>query len=464
MDHTTELVTNSFLFSLNVLQIIANLVVLLAYFTDSKLLANENIVLLVSLAAIDFFYSSLSIPYLIVLFCGWVPNGQEYHYNEYAVLGFGSGPAALMKSGCTITLFIALDRIWALWFPIKYYALNKKPMLYCVFVFSLLMASFDLSLVFILSDGIKPVSGCSAFACFTSEVFRTYWGMSNMVVNLLSCILTVVVVMLLKTRKMQKAQGNNSVVRKKEDRWVGNFENDKKKKPTNTLLREILQASRASLYILIVSAIFGVVPGGINGYAQKIQSDFIKSLAFYIQLCASISGLSHAFIFGMAHSLIRQRVIVMLKLTKYFKPQIPYRSRNSIFSTINHKQDNLMLLLPAYLFVSTTCRELSDFDLGLLFATIGRIHAAYYSLSGAHPILFAELRSSQVRGANELCWKVASDGGYVGGATGRVDGVGEDEKLNFVEMMTDDASRRITLPQLASKDGYIDGEIGAATA
>lgn len=35
----------------------------------------------------------------------------------------------------------------------------------------------------------------------------------------------------------------------------------------------ILQASRASFYILIVSAIFGVIPGGINGCAQKIQSD-----------------------------------------------------------------------------------------------------------------------------------------------------------------------------------------------
>uniref|UniRef100_A0A8R1TMG6 G_PROTEIN_RECEP_F1_2 domain-containing protein n=2 Tax=Onchocerca TaxID=6281 RepID=A0A8R1TMG6_ONCVO len=312
MDHNTELGTNIFLCSLNILQILANLTVLLAYFTDSQLLANENIILLVSLAFIDLFYSSLSIPYLIVLFIGWVPNGQEYHYNEHMVLGFGSGPAALMKSGCTITTLIAIDRICALWAPVKYYSLRKKTMLCCGFVFSLLMAGFDLSLIFILSE-IRPVSGCSAFACFASEGFRTYWGMSNMIVNLLSCILTVVVALLLKTRKMRKVQGSNAMIRKKEDKW----------------------ASRASFYILIVSAIFGVVPGGINGCAQRIQSDFIKTLAFYIQLCASISGLSHAFIFGMAHSLIRRRIFVMLKLNKYFKDPPPILSQNSVFPVSN---------------------------------------------------------------------------------------------------------------------------------
>uniref|UniRef100_A0A1I7VD69 G_PROTEIN_RECEP_F1_2 domain-containing protein n=1 Tax=Loa loa TaxID=7209 RepID=A0A1I7VD69_LOALO len=77
--------------------------------------------------------------------------------------------------------------------------------------------------------------------------------MSNMVVNLLSCLLTIVVALLLKMRKMRNAIGNNSIVRKKEDKW----------------------ASRASFYVLIVSAIFGVIPGGINGCAQKIESELI---------------------------------------------------------------------------------------------------------------------------------------------------------------------------------------------
>lgn len=55
-----------------------------------------------------------------------INSGQEYHYNEYVIIGFGSTPAALMKSGCTITTLIALDRICALWAPMKYYSLKKK--------------------------------------------------------------------------------------------------------------------------------------------------------------------------------------------------------------------------------------------------------------------------------------------------------------------------------------------------
>ncbi|MCP9263873.1 hypothetical protein DINM_007238 [Dirofilaria immitis] len=187
MDHTVELASNIFLCSLNILQILANLIVLLAYFTDSQLLANENIILLVSLAFIDFFTRHYQ-------------YRKEYHYNEHVVLGFGSGPAALMKSGCTITTLIAIDRICALWAPMKYYSFEKNRIILCAsFIFSLLMAGFDLSLIFILSNGIRPASGCSGFACFASE------------------------------------------------------------------------ASRASFYILVVSAIFGVVPGGINGYAQKFS-------------------------------------------------------------------------------------------------------------------------------------------------------------------------------------------------
>lgn len=62
----------------------------------------------------------------------WKRNflGKEYNYNEFIVLSFGSSPAALMKSGCTITTFIAIDRIWALWAPMKYYSLNKRQYVY----------------------------------------------------------------------------------------------------------------------------------------------------------------------------------------------------------------------------------------------------------------------------------------------------------------------------------------------
>uniref|UniRef100_A0A0M3IS41 Cyclic nucleotide-binding domain-containing protein n=1 Tax=Ascaris lumbricoides TaxID=6252 RepID=A0A0M3IS41_ASCLU len=49
-----------------------------------------------------------------------------FNYNEKLIIGFGGSPAALMKSGCTITTLIAVDRIFALYFPMKYYAIKRR--------------------------------------------------------------------------------------------------------------------------------------------------------------------------------------------------------------------------------------------------------------------------------------------------------------------------------------------------
>uniref|UniRef100_A0A0M3HG59 Cyclic nucleotide-binding domain-containing protein n=1 Tax=Ascaris lumbricoides TaxID=6252 RepID=A0A0M3HG59_ASCLU len=49
-----------------------------------------------------------------------------FNYNEKLIIGFGGSPAALMKSGCTITTLIAVDRIFALYFPMKYYVLKRR--------------------------------------------------------------------------------------------------------------------------------------------------------------------------------------------------------------------------------------------------------------------------------------------------------------------------------------------------
>uniref|UniRef100_A0A0M3IQA5 7TM_GPCR_Srx domain-containing protein n=1 Tax=Ascaris lumbricoides TaxID=6252 RepID=A0A0M3IQA5_ASCLU len=71
------------------------------------------------------------------------------------------------------------------------------------------------------------------------------------------------------------------------------------------------QATRAAIYILIISAIFGVIPGTINGCAEYLNLMILNDVGFFIGVCASISGLSHAFIFGMAHRGVRSRILRM---------------------------------------------------------------------------------------------------------------------------------------------------------
>ncbi|VDK18606.1 unnamed protein product [Anisakis simplex] len=213
-------------------QVLANLIVLIAFGGDAKLRRNPNLILLASLAFIDFAYALLSIPYLIILITFWVPEGEEFNYNAVMVIYSGAMPAALMKSGCTITTLIALDRVIALYFIGG-------------FIVSLLMALFDLTILFRFTH-IHAVPGCTSFDCFTSTKFRAYWGLSNMVVNTISCILTIALVIGLKRLRANRQEHLSRVRQAARDK----------------------SADRVAMYILIVSAVFGVIPGTINGCAE----------------------------------------------------------------------------------------------------------------------------------------------------------------------------------------------------
>lgn len=92
--NTVCLIVDIFLLVVCVLQIFANLLVLVVWVSRRKLRflklqelsklkvfrTNDNLILLVSLAFIDFVYAVLQFPYLIILIIGWKPNGIFFVY------------------------------------------------------------------------------------------------------------------------------------------------------------------------------------------------------------------------------------------------------------------------------------------------------------------------------------------------------------------------------------------------
>ncbi|KHN79560.1 hypothetical protein Tcan_17293 [Toxocara canis] len=233
-------------------------------------------------------YAILSVPYLIILIIYWVPDGNAFNYSAPLIIGFGGLPAALMKSGCTITTLIAIDRIVALFFPMKYYTLQRRRYLIGGFILSMLMAAFDWAMLFMVSS-IEPSPGCSSFACFTSGTFRAYWGLSNTIVNMISCLLTIGVVFGLRRLRWGRSKRVAQERRQLDDK----------------------AANRAAVLIITVSAVFGVVPGIINACGEFLNLEIFNEIGFFIGVCASISGLSHAFIFGMAHRGMRMHILEM---------------------------------------------------------------------------------------------------------------------------------------------------------
>ncbi|VDK60137.1 unnamed protein product [Cylicostephanus goldi] len=193
-----------------------------------------------------------------------------------------------MKSGCTVTTAIAIDRLLALYFPVDYYRRSKRYWSIAAFLFAILLAFIDW-LILQMTVTIRRVPGCSSFGCFTNELFRAYWGLSNMMMNLFSCLLTMIIMYHLfkRSARLTKASEVERHNRTKIDR----------------------SANRVALYILLVSALIGVVPGCLNGVGTVLSIQLLDEVSFFVGTCATLSGLSHAFIFGMAHHEIKYAIL-----------------------------------------------------------------------------------------------------------------------------------------------------------
>ncbi|KAK6061769.1 hypothetical protein COOONC_00558 [Cooperia oncophora] len=170
--NTICLYVDIFLFIICILQILANFVVLFVWCTTKRLLRNDNLILLVSLAFIDFVYAVLQFPYLVVLIAGAKPDGVMLNYNPWLIVPLAGPSIALMKSGCTITTAIALDRILAMYCPLLYYRQSKRYWSIGAFIFAIFLAFIDW-LILQLIVTIRPVPGCSSFGCFTNDVPAT---------------------------------------------------------------------------------------------------------------------------------------------------------------------------------------------------------------------------------------------------------------------------------------------------
>ncbi|WKX96197.1 hypothetical protein Q1695_012554 [Nippostrongylus brasiliensis] len=286
--NTILLYANIFLLIICILQIFANFAVLFVWCTTKRLLHNDNLILLISLAFIDFIYAVLQFPYLIILIGGSKPDEVPFDYDPWIIVPLAGPSAALMKSGCTVTTAIAIDRVLAMYFPVQYYRQSKRYWAIGAFGLAILLAFIDW-LVLQLTVTIHRKPGCASFACFTNETFRAYWGLSNMMMNLFTCLLTVVIVweLLRRTRRYTKAAEVEKRYKNKIDK----------------------SANRVAFYILLVSALIGVVPGCLNGIGTLVSIEWLAEVSFFVGTCASLSGLSHAFIFAMAHRDIKHTIL-----------------------------------------------------------------------------------------------------------------------------------------------------------
>ncbi|KAH7697737.1 Protein C30G7.5, partial [Aphelenchoides avenae] len=81
----------------------------------------------------------------------------------------------------------------AMCYPMYYRNKNHARYVAAVVVAGVGLGVLDVIIEFSLSTPVPEVLGCAAAGCFMSFKFHVYWGCSNMILNVVMLVLTVVV-------------------------------------------------------------------------------------------------------------------------------------------------------------------------------------------------------------------------------------------------------------------------------
>lgn len=125
-------------------------------------------------------------------------SGDKFNYSPYIILPLSTPTVCEIKVNSILTLAIALDRLTAVEWPLFYRLRSKRRYAIGSFIFGLLWAVVDGILLFVMSE-FRQLPGCAAGGCFLGSNFRLYWSVSNMILNLIVMLTTVLLLIKLRT-------------------------------------------------------------------------------------------------------------------------------------------------------------------------------------------------------------------------------------------------------------------------
>ncbi|WKX94244.1 hypothetical protein Q1695_011474 [Nippostrongylus brasiliensis] len=173
-----------------------------------------------------------------------------------------------MKVNFTLTVFIAFDRVVALYYPLQYRSLPQMTTAKVALAVGTVIGAVDVMLELIMTVPTH-VRGCGALGCFVNPQFGKYWGYSNMALGFVVILLTIVI--LVKLRKLRKKSNHG----------------------TNRNLSFLYtQANRTSIAFLMCSMLFLTLPSVIVGSTELIGVSYFEQIGpFYLLgvLCAGCS-------------------------------------------------------------------------------------------------------------------------------------------------------------------------------
>uniref|UniRef100_A0A914VY35 G-protein coupled receptors family 1 profile domain-containing protein n=1 Tax=Plectus sambesii TaxID=2011161 RepID=A0A914VY35_9BILA len=126
----------------------------------------------------------------------------EIDYPPLTILILNLPVVLEIKVNNILTLAIAVDRVYAVYWPITYKVRRKSLYILGSILIGCSWATFDGTFL-MTSTNFTSHPGCAAAGCFTDRPFRNYRGTSDMCINLVAMITTTI--LLLKLRQLSSA-------------------------------------------------------------------------------------------------------------------------------------------------------------------------------------------------------------------------------------------------------------------
>ncbi|CAD6186794.1 unnamed protein product [Caenorhabditis auriculariae] len=174
---------------------------------------NRGARLLIYLALTNFLLAVTSLPYVIYLVSLWNPVRLDYDPRMIMISGM---PLPIqLKLSLALSIFLAFERLCALYRPVLYRKLN--PLIYANVALAVAVtgASIDIFFEFLWSP-FDHVINCAAFGCFVSAKFRFYWGNCNTVLGFIMIFMMLFI--MIKLRQLSKSSKSVIQISNKEDR------------------------------------------------------------------------------------------------------------------------------------------------------------------------------------------------------------------------------------------------------
>ncbi|CAP37892.2 Protein CBG20967 [Caenorhabditis briggsae] len=275
---------------MGLLTIIGNSVILYLFFTK-RLDSRRNLRIILYMAVTDILFAVMIMPQICYMIYNWDTN--FVNYDPYVIAAIGWPLPLFLKACVGLNAGAATERILALYFPIIYRKVDHVQCSNILMIICMFIGGIDV-VMSTCSFHFEPRVNCSSLGCFVNDIFRTYWGTSNM-----ACGLVVIVMSLFVFIKVQKLS--------RESGWMGSTPAERKQNMAAS--QKFTQANRTTCGILLSSLLCMTIPSLLVSLVETITgfSIFEKFGAFYVASLLT-NGAANCLIFLILNGPVKSKI------------------------------------------------------------------------------------------------------------------------------------------------------------